>query len=221
VNYLRPFIRFKSNADPRIRLRLEPTPKPLSGDQAQRLAGDILTIAEFYSLPLEFLLGIGAMENNYMVVRGDLTHTIWKRKPAPDDIVLERRRGRVRILNDSAGVWQITRETLRYAHMLYLKDERDYGLLPAHLRPPKELQMNDVNPLVLTTYAGLLLRDLLDLFKGDVMLAVSAYNGGPARPNLRYGAGVHRAASHARRILEQSAALKGEKVVNMTWMRAR
>jgi hypothetical protein len=50
---------------------------------------------------------------------------------------------------------------------------------------------------VLTTYVGLLLRDLLDLFEGDVTLAVSGYNGGPARPNLRYGAGVHRAASHA------------------------
>jgi soluble lytic murein transglycosylase-like protein len=74
---------------------------------------------------------------------------------------------------------------------------------------------------VLTTYVGLLLRDLLDLFEGDVTLAVSGYNGGPARPNLRYGAGVHRAASRARRVLEQSAALKGEKVVNMTWMRAR
>jgi soluble lytic murein transglycosylase-like protein len=81
--------------------------------------------------------------------------------------------------------------------------------------------MDDVDPLVLTTYAGLLLRDLLDLFKGDAILAAAAYNGGPARPNLRYGAGVERAALHARRVLEQSAALKGEKVVNMTWMRAR
>ena len=185
------------------------------------MAGDILTVADFYSLPLEFLLGIGAMENNYMDVRGDLTHTIWKRKPAPDDIVLERRRGHVRILNDSAGVWQITRETLRYAHMLYLKDDRKYSLLPEPLRPPKELRMNEVNPLALTTYAGLLLRDLLELFKGDVTLAVSAYDGRPARPNLRYGAGVHRAASHARRILGQSAALKGDKVVNITWLRAR
>jgi hypothetical protein len=218
-NYLRRFIRFKSNTDPRIRRRMDPMPQPLSSQEAQRLAGDIITIAEFYSLPLEFLLGIGAMENNYMNVRGDLNHSIWKRKPAPDDVVLERRRGRVRILNDSAGVWQITRETLRFAHSLYRKDTRDYGALPEHLRPPDELRINEVSPQVLTTYAGLILRDLLDRFEGDVTLAVSAYNGGPARPNLRYGAGVHRAASHARRVLEQAAALNGESVVNMTWIR--
>jgi hypothetical protein len=218
-NYLRRFIRFKSSTDPRIRRRMDPMPQPLSSQEAQRLAGDILTIAGFYSLPLEFLLGIGAMENNYMNVRGDLNHSIWKRKPAPDDVILERRRGRVRILNDSAGVWQITRETLRFAHSLYRKDTRDYGALPEHLRPPQELRMNEVSPHVLTTYAGLILRDLLDRFEGDVTLAVSAYNGGPARPNLRYGAGVHRAASHARRVLEQAAALNGESVVNMTWIR--
>ena len=221
AKYLRHFIQFKSSTDPRVRRKLEPTPKPLSGEEAQRLAGDIITIADFYELPLDFLLGIGAMENNYMNVRGDLTYTAWKRKAAPDDVILERRKGRVRVVNDSAGVWQITRETLRYAHALYRKDQRDYSALPEHLRPPAELRMNDVSPLVLTTYAGILLRDLLDRFDGDVTLAVSAYNGGPARPNLRYGAGVHTAASHARRVLEQSAALKGETVVNMQWIRAR
>jgi hypothetical protein len=218
-SYLRRFIRFKSTTDPRIRLKLEPVPKPLSSGDAQRLAGDIITVAEFFSLPLEFFLGIAAMENNYMDVRGDLNHSIWKRRPAPDDTVLERRRGRVRVLNDSAGVWQITRETLRYAHKLVLSDPRDYLLLPEHLRPPAALNVNEVSPQVLTTYAGRLLRDLLDRFDGDVTLAVSAYNGGPARPNLRYGAGVHRAAAHARRVLEQSAALNGESVVRMTWLR--
>lgn len=219
AKYLRGFIRFKSTTDPRIRLKLEPIPESLSRDDAQRLAADILTIADFYSLPLEFFLAIGAMENNYMNVRGDLTHSIWKRRPAPDDLVLERRRGRVRILNDSAGVWQITRETLRYCHKLFMRDERDYSELPKHLQPPDELKMNEVSPQVLTTYAGLLLRDLLDRFDGDVTLAVSAYNGGPGRPNLRYGAGVHNAAAHARRVLEQSAALNGESVVRMNWLR--
>jgi hypothetical protein len=217
--YLRRFIRFKSTTDRRIRMKLEPTPEALSSEEAQRLAGDIITVAEFYSLPLEFFLGIGAMENNYMNVRGDLEHSIWKRRPAADDIVLERKRGRVRVLNDSAGVWQITRETLRYAHRLLKKDTRDYSQLPEHLRPPEELKMDEVDPHVLTTYAGLLLRDLLDRFEGDVTLAVSAYNGGPARPNLRYGEGVHKAAEHARSVLERAAALNGESVVRMTWLR--
>jgi hypothetical protein len=217
--YLRRFIRFKSTIDPRIRLNLEPVPKPLSSAEAQQLAGDIITVAKFYSLPLEFFLGIGAMENNYMNVRGDLKHSIWKRRAAADDVILERKRGRVRVLNDSAGVWQITRETLRYADRLVKNDTRDYTLLPEHLRPPEDLKINEVDPHVLTTYAGILLRDLLDRFDGDVTLAVSAYNGGPGRPNLQYGEGVHRAAAHARRVLEQSAALNGETVVGMTWLR--
>ena len=218
-SYLRRFIRFKSTIDPRVRRRIEPIPQPLTSDDAQHLAGDILTIAEFFSLPLDYFLGIGAMENNYMNVGGDLQHSVWKRRAAPDDVVLERRRGRVRVLNDSAGVWQITRETLRDAHRLVRRDSRDYGQLPEHLRPPKEFRMDEVSPQVLTTYAGMLLRDLLDHFHGDVTLAVSAYNGGKARPNLRYGAGVERAAAHARRVLEQSAALNGESVVRMTWLR--
>lgn len=172
---VRRFIRFKSTTDPRVRKRIEPTPKVLETGEAQRLAGDILDVAEFYQLPLDYLLGIGAMENNYMHVRGDLKHSIWKRKPAKDDVVLERRGGRVRVLNDSAGVWQITRETLRHAHRLYLADNRDYTRLAPHLRPGKTLDVNEVEPDVLTTYAGILLRELLDRFGGDVARAVALF----------------------------------------------
>jgi hypothetical protein len=218
---LRRFIRFKSTIDPRVRRRIEPIPKVLTPGEASRLAGDIIAVAEFYDLPLQFLLGIGAMENNYMVVRGDLRHSIWKRRPANDDIVLERRRGRVRVLNDSAGVWQITRETLRLVHNLYLRDKRDYTQLPEHLRPPRELKVNEVNPEVLTTYAGLLLRDLLDRFNGDVSLAVGAYNGGPGNPNMRYQEGVRAAALHARSVLEKAAGLNGESVTKIPWFTSR
>lgn len=220
-NLLRRFIRFKSTTDPRVRKNTEPVPSVLSSGDAHRLAGDIIAIAEFFDLPLEFFLGIGAMENNYMDVRGDLTHTIWKRHPAKDDIVLERRKGRVRVLNDSAGVWQITRETLRLCHQLYLKDKRDYRKLPEHLRPPLQFNMNEVSANVLTTYAGLLLRDLLDRFKGNVALAVGAYNGGPGNPNMDYHEGVEAAASHARKILEHAAALNGRSVMQMSWLTSR
>jgi hypothetical protein len=214
---LRRFLRFKSNTDPRIRRRIEPVPAALDGGQAHELAGDIIRVAEFYELPLEMMLGVGAMENNYMDVRGDLHHSIWKRKPAKDDIVLERRKGRVRVANYATGVWQITRETLREVHRLYLRDQRDYSALPERLRPPKELKVDEVSPDVLTTYAGLLLRSLLDRFDGDVETAVGAYNGGPGRPNLRYSEGVRVVAEQARQILEQAAVLNGEAVMEMRW----
>lgn len=218
---MRRFIRFKSTTDPRVRAGMEPLPRRLTAEEAEQLAGDMIAVAEFYELPLEFLLGIGAMENNYMDVRGDLEHSIWKRRAAKDDIVLERRRGQVRVLNDAAGVWQITRETLRYAHRLYKKDRRDYSKLPEHLRPPAELNVNEVDAHVLTTYAGLFLRYLLDYFDGDVAKAVGAYNGGPGRPNARYEEGVRAVAGHAREVLERAAALSGDSVAKRSWISAR
>jgi hypothetical protein len=217
-NLVRRFIRFKSTTDPRIRRRIEPVPKVLASEEAQRIGGDIIDVARFFDLPLDLFLGIGAMENNYMDVRGDLENSIWKRRPAKDDIVLERRKGRVRVLNDSAGRWQITRETLRYVHKLYLKDTRDYSQLPEHLRPSRELDVNNVDSVSLTTYAGLLLRELLDQFNGDTALAVGAYNGGPGNPNMKYEGGVRAVAAHARSILERAAALNGESVMRIPWL---
>jgi hypothetical protein len=219
AEYLQRFIRFKSHTDPRVRRRIEPAPPVLSSEEAQRLAADIMTVAEFYALPLEFFAGIAAMENNYMNVAGDIGHSIWKRRPDPGDVVLERRKGRVRVLNESSGVWQITRETLRYSHRQYLRDTRDYCRLPEHLRPPSELDVTQVDPNVLTTYAGLLFRDLLDRFEGRVDLAVGAYNGGPRNPNERYEAGVRMVAAYARRIFEKAAALNGEAAVEKQWIR--
>jgi hypothetical protein len=219
--FLRRFIRFKSATDPRIRRDIEPVPYRLTDRQADRLAADIIAVSDFFSVPLDFFIGIGAMENNFMNIRGDLDNTIWKRRASKHDVVLERRRGRVLVLNDSAGVWQITRETLRYAHRLYRKDNRDYTALPERLRPPDELDVNQVDPDVLTTYAGLLLRDLLDRFDGDVALAVGAYNGGPRNPNPNYEAGVRTVAAHARQVIEQAALLNGRTAAGMKFFRPK
>jgi hypothetical protein len=201
------FLVFKSRTDPRVRGRDESRPTSLSHVQATELAADIVAVAEFYDLPLDVFLGIGAMENNYLSIRGDLKHAVWKRKAAKDDIILKRRRGRVLVSNYSIGVWQITRETLRYAHALYLSDKRDYSQLPERLRPPPTLELDLTNSHVLTAYAGLLLRDLLDHFNGDVDKAVGAYNGGPRNPNLQYAAGVEAVAAYARNILERVTAV--------------
>ncbi len=203
--YLRRFIRFKSQIDPRISRALEPIPSPLTRQDASRLAADIISVAHFYDIPISLFLGGGAMENNYMNVAGDLKNTIWKRQAEEGDIVLKRKRGRVLVQNDSKGVWQITRESLRYAHRLFLNDKRDYTQLPERLRPPQKFDLNTVSTEVLTTYSGLLLRDLLDQFHGDVFLAAGAYNGGPKNPNARYAQGVEMVASYARRVIGRAA----------------
>jgi hypothetical protein len=208
-DYIRRFVTFKSATDRRVQASLEPAPKPLTPPEASQLAADIVTVSEFYSLPLDFFLGIGAMENNYMNVKGDLSHAVWKRRAGRGDVVLKRRKAKVLVLDQASGVWQITRETLRYAHKLYRNDTRDYSQLPAALRPPTELNPDDVDPEVLTTYAGLLFRDLLDRFHGDVANAVGAYNGGPGNPNPRYEEGVRMVADYARRVMEHAAALNG------------
>jgi hypothetical protein len=212
------FVVFKSRTDPRVRKGLQPVPPTLTEPQAEQLAQDVLTVADFFWLPLDFFLGIGAMENNYMNVDGDLQHAVWKRRAEEGDIVLRRRNGRVLVRNNASGVWQITRETLRYAHRLYLAGNWDYSLLPPHLRPPKKLNLNSVEAAHLTTYAGVLFRDLLDRFGGDVARAVGAYNGGPGNPNMGYERGVRMVANYARRMLEQAGRLDGEAVTDMQFL---
>lgn len=217
--YVRRFVRFKATVDPRIRRKIIPVPTALSKSAAHQLACDIVAIADFYSLPLEFFLGIGAMENNYLNIGGDGRHAVWKNRAERGDVVLKRRGGRVLVHNPSAGVWQITRETLRYVHNLYVADRRDYSALPERLRPPRELDLDKIDPDLLTTYAGLLFRRLLDLFDGDVASAVGAYNGGVGNPNAHYAEGVTRGAEHARWFLQSAAALHGQPAVGMRFLK--
>lgn len=204
VPALADFLVFKSQTDWRVVGQSTSAPQPLTHHQALRLASDILDVAHFYNLPLDYFLGVGAMENNYMDVNGDLTHAVWKKHADRGDIVLERRRKRVLVSDYSIGAWQISRETLRAAHQLYLKDKRHYDQLPPRLRPARDLDVNSVDSQVLTTYAGLVLRDLLDRFDGNVDQAIGAYNGGARNPNPAYAAGVKNVALYARRVLEHA-----------------
>jgi hypothetical protein len=207
------FLMFKSQTDIRVLQDMDSKLEPLTHAQAEQSAADIMAVARFYDLPLDYFLGVGAMENDYMDVNGDLTHAIWKARAQVGDIVLQRRRKRVLVSDYSIGAWQITRETLRAAHRLYLRDKRDYTLLPERLRPSRELDLNHLNGPVLTTYAGLLLRELLDHYHGDVQEAIGAYNGGTVAPNLHYAVAVMGIANYARSILEHAPAiLAGESI---------
>lgn len=203
------FILFKVRTDNRARLQLIPANKVLSPEESLKFAADMIDVAKFYDIPLSMLLGIGAMENNFIDVRGDLKHAVWKRHAQPGDIVLKRRGRRVLVSNYSQGPWQITRETLRYAHMLFLQDTRDYSQLPKPLRPPQKLDLNNVSTRVLTTYAGLLLRKLLDDFNGDESKAIGAYNGGSGNPNMKYAEGALLVATYAHRVLALAEQQKG------------
>lgn len=204
VPALAEFLVFKSQTDWRVVSQNLGAPEPLTRRQALQLASDILDVAHFYSLPLDYFLGVGAMENNYMNVDGDLKHSVWKHRAERGDIVLKSGRRRVLVSDYSVGRWQISRETLRAAHQLYLKDKSDYRSLPARLRPPRQMDLNSVDNEVLTTYAGLVLRELLDRFGGDVNEAIGAYNGGVRNPNPVYAANVKNVALYARRVLEHA-----------------
>jgi hypothetical protein len=210
------FILFKARTDRRVRVRIAPVPPLMTEAEARQQAQDIIDVARFYHLPLDQFAGIAAQENNYLNVDGDLTHTIWKRRAAPGDVVLKKRRGRVLVSDYSMGVWQVSLESLRFAHRLYERDGRSYALLPAQLRPTEDFRLDEDRPEVLTTYAGLIFRHLIDHFQGDIGLALGAYNGGCGDPNPHYSASVAMAAASARKTVEQSMALNGWQVIPVT-----
>lgn len=207
------FILFKSRTDLRVRERIAPAPAAPTLAEARRQAEDIIDVARFYHLPLDQFAGIAAQENNYINADGDLKHAIWKRRADPGDVILKRRRGRVLVSDYSMGEWQISVESMRFAHLLYMRDDRDYALLPARLRPSGDFRADVARPDVLTTYAGLLFRHLIDHFQGDLTLALGAYNGGSGDPQPAYSASVAVAAASARRTVEASTALVGWQVI--------
>jgi hypothetical protein len=212
--YVRQFISFKASVDPRT---WDGNQAPLSApslEEAEGLAADIVEVAGFYNLPVDVLLGIGAMENNFLDAPGDLNNAIWKKDVGRDDIVLRRRGHKAWVLNSSMGTWQITRQSLRYAHELFLCDTRDYSKLPLELHPTEYLDMNFLSSHVLTTYAALLLRDLVDYFDGNVFLAAAAYNGTKLHPNLQYAFGVENVAGYVRRVLGNTSRLKQKLTTN-------
>ena len=150
---------------------------------------DIVAVSNLYDIPIEFSL-LADGERLHECAGATSNHTIWKRlrfrrhcsgtkAPAGAGSRL-----RLRRLADHAALVALCPFALSARQTRYLFRVTD------RLRPPKRLDVNDVAPEILTTYAGLLLRDLLDRFQGDVAKAAGAYNGGVRNPNLKYAAGV-------------------------------
>lgn len=189
------------------RTKSEPRWRSASDDEPSQLATDLLAVARFFDLPLSLLLDTRAVDSISSSAGRSLGRAVWKEQAAQSDVVLKRRRGRVLTLDDSSGDWQVTRETLGYAHRRYLVDTRDYSRLPARLRPPRELRPKETPPRALTAYAGLVLRELLERQQGDVARAVAAYNAEPSDPDVRHEPGVRRVVLYARRLLDQASAL--------------
>src|SRR5258708_5630960 len=113
------FLIFKSQTDSRVAGESEAAPRPLSLERANQLAADILDVAYFYSLPLDYFLGVGAMQNNYIHANGHLTHTVCKKRPPRNHIVLRRSRRPVLVSDYSIGTWQTSRETPPSTPLLY------------------------------------------------------------------------------------------------------
>jgi len=118
--------------------RTDAAPAPDS-EQATQLATDILDVAQFLFASARFTSSEWRQENDYMALTGDLTHAVWKSALSAMTSFFRRGRKRVMVSDYAMGTWQITRETLRAAHQLYLKEQHDYTLLPARLRPPRVL----------------------------------------------------------------------------------
>ena len=97
--YVQQFICFKASVDPRTWPGNSfPLSRP-SPERAEDLAADIVELASFYGIPVDVLLGIGAMENNFLNAPGDLNNAIWKNDVERDDIVLRRRGRKAWVLN--------------------------------------------------------------------------------------------------------------------------
>ena len=76
-----------------------------------------------------------------------------------------------------------------------------------HMARPQAVLREELPPGVLLTYAGLLLRDLLDKTGGGESDAWEAYSTPPDDPNVRQEVGVRRASLYARRLLRHAVDL--------------
>src|SRR6266550_679516 len=121
------FLIFKSQTDNRVVDGSQDAPRPLTREQATELASDILDVAHFYDLPLDYFMGVGAMENDYMDVNGDLTHAVWKKRAQRGDIVLRRTRKRVMVSDYAMGAYNGGVRTPNPDYASGVKNVADYA----------------------------------------------------------------------------------------------
>jgi hypothetical protein len=169
-------------------------------NRAPQSVSDICAVADFYALPLRFFRSVGT------ATASPASAAHWSSQLRRSAVILLRA-GRAWLTVDRNSVtWQDLQQPLQQAHALYRADERDYTRLAERLRPQTVLR-EELPPGVLLTYAGLLLRDLLDKTGGRESEAWEAYNIPPDDPNVRQDVGVRRASLYAGRLLRHAVDL--------------
>lgn len=153
---------------------------------------DIVAIARFYDLSPRFFRPVPYPQR--------LPASRWTQYPGANHAVLLRNPAGTLVVENDSVEWQEVLDALIHAQALVDADRRDYASLPDRLQPSRRLDL-EKRPDALFTYAGVLLRHLVDKAGGENLEAITARADRPDNPNVRYDPGVRRAAMYARRVL--------------------
>lgn len=160
--------------------------------QPAYIVRDIVTVARFYDLSPRFFRPVPYPHR--------LPASRWTRYPRANQAVLLRNPAAALVVENDSVEWQEVLDALIHAQALVDADRRDYASLPDRLQPSRRLDL-ETRPDALFTYAGVLLRHLVDKAGGENLEAITARADRPDNPNVRYDPGVRRAAMYARRVL--------------------
>ena len=170
------------------------------------MLADIVAVARHYSMPVNLFELAGTVDTDYIDGTGHIRAARWRSEPSPKEVVIVRSNGRALTVPLDDPSWKLTEEAMQYAHALYMQD-RSAGAPVAGLPQPPPTFNSETRPDVCVTYAGRILRDLLDHCGGDARCTAHAMAVDPADPNVRLDLGVRRVALYAARVMQHLGAL--------------
>ena len=159
--------------------------------ESAHVVADMLEIARFFGLSVRYFQPVPHAHSP--------PASNWTRQPAAGDVVLLRIPGATLVADKAAVEWQEISEALAHAQAVLDSGSWDYSKLSSHLRPNGAPA--DTRPEVLLTYAGALMRHLVDTAGVTAPETIAAWADRPDNPNVRHDPGVRRAALYARRVL--------------------